>query len=119
VNGAIEFPHGSIGRLYRHGDLPERLAAAHGAIIAIAARPRQPSLEMNLNCQSIIRFQSPSDPSGGWSTIEVGADSVRRGGACWLSFGCAADAMIYAKSYLRRSGITMASEHSQNLPALT
>ena len=104
------FPLGSVARLY--GDLPERLRM-YGAVIAVASRPREPSLEPKLPARgrAIVRI-ADGLPVAGFSVLHVAAQTVQEGGAALMCFPSWSAAESYAKTTLPRLGIHLIDQPS-------
>lgn len=104
---SVPFPSGSVARLFRNEELPERLRAAHGALLAITGRPRLPSLQISQESHCIVKMAGPAQPAGGWNAVAVAAEGIERGGSAWLSFNDMPAAYSFIRATLPRCGIAL------------
>ena len=83
----------------------------HGAIIAVATRPRVPSLDLvpPARGRSIARIKD-GVPVAGTSVLHVAAATVQDGGSAWLCFPSVSSAETYADRMLPRLGIQLLPE---------
>lgn len=95
-----QFPSGTVARLYRQPPAP---LANHGAILAFAGRPREPSLYWNHGkLHAILKFRGVH-PEAGWPALAIIAEAIDRGGSGWLIFDSLADAHAVIKTISQNS----------------
>lgn len=105
----FDCPPGTTARLFH--PVPDQAAHLGDAVIALACRPRMPTLIRPAGQSlAIVRFLAGT-PIGGWSVLRRMLLSLQEGAQVWLAFDGSSFAFTFADT-LRHSAVPVLTDLS-------